>query len=321
MDEPTTGPVEEPNVSKPWPEARGPHLPDALGRIPGLAWIFIVLGVGRLWLLIDSANLGPAPELLTFASFVTNAIASVAALLLPAVLLIRRPDAPSRARTLLLGAILLAVGEGLEVLGGPLQPIFQELTLEADDVPALVPVGVVYNALAGLIGTTGLACIGLGLAQARRFEDRGGTRLITLLVGLVATLLVVSRIVTAPQMLPGPARTTPDVILYVGSSIVLGILSILAWSYLTITALRGVHAHEEPRIGWGLGALSGAVALAASETFGFLTMFVLPDLSVAGYLFLVSALFALGPLALLTAFAFGLPSLEPAAGTAQADSL
>ncbi|MDO8484179.1 MAG: hypothetical protein Q7S35_04470 [Candidatus Limnocylindrales bacterium] len=316
MDESRTDLVEEPNVSKPWPEARGPHVPDPLGRIPGLAWIFIVLAVGRMWLLIDSASLGPAPEFLTFANFVMGAIASVAALLLPAVLLIRHPDAASRARTLLLGAILFAVGEGLQVLGERLWPFFLGLTPQGDDLPYLFPLAIGYNGLASLIATSALAGIGLGLARARRFGNRGATRSVTLLVLLPAGLLVVSRIVTANQLLPGEPRLTPDAILYASSTVVLGILSILAWAYLALTALRGRLAGEEPRIGWSLGALSAVLALAASEVFAALAIVALPELSVTGYLFLLSGLFALGPLALLAAFAFGLPSLESAVAPA-----
>lgn len=311
------GSLEDPNVPKSWPDERGPHLPDALGRIPALAWIFMVLAVGRIWLLIDSASLGPAPELVTIASFAAPAISSVAGLLLPAVLLARHPDVARRARTLLIGVIVFAVGEALQVLGERLQPLFV-LTPQGDEVPYLFSLAIGYIALASLIGTIGLVGIGLGLARARRFGDRGMPRSVTLLVLLPVALLVASRIVTANQILPGDPRLTPDAILYASSTVVLGILSILAWAYLALTALRGRVAGEEPPIGWSLGALSAVLALAASEVFAALTMFALPDLSVTGYLLLLSALFALGPLALLAAFAFGLPSLEPAAGTAQA---
>lgn len=67
-----------------WAEPRGPHIPDALGRVPPLAWIFIRVAVlfaamavfvtlnvdlnGRLFLASGLFAVGPASLLLAVAA-------------------------------------------------------------------------------------------------------------------------------------------------------------------------------------------------------------------------------------------------------------
>ena len=68
-------------------EARGPHLPRSPGGLPLLAWVFIVLAIGDLAWFIVNAGLASATSLADLGSYALRVVASVAAVLLPAVLL------------------------------------------------------------------------------------------------------------------------------------------------------------------------------------------------------------------------------------------
>lgn len=294
-------------------EARGPHLPDALLGIPVMARLFILLAVARfIWFVLE-ADLGPAPALSTLASFVAAIIPSVVAILLPAALLVRHPDAPSRARTLFLGTVLFAVVEGLRALGTLLQPVFERLTPGSEETPVLVPLALVYGALGGLLLAFAVAKVGLGLAGARRIEDVPGMRRLEL--GLVVTviLIAVARVVSVSQLPLDQIAITPTVILYQVSAVVLGVASIAAWGFLTATAVRGARAGETPERGWSMGARGTVLVIAAFGLVAVLTVFrptaeSQPFWSTLGLL--ASTLHALGYMGLLTGLLLGMPSLD-----------
>jgi hypothetical protein len=284
-------------------EPRGPQLPAAFGRIPTLAWIFIVIAVGRLWIVIDAARLGPAPEPLAVAHVVTVAVGSIAVLLLPAALLIRHREAPRRAPILTLGIVLFALGEALQVLSAKLVPLFQS----AADDPGPFPVEGAYLAMAvgiSALEVMGLVGIGRGLARTRPMSSAGGTAWTTLVL-LFAGVLIVSRIADASRFLGSPTMGYP---LYVLASTAVGIGMILAWAYLTTVTLHGVRAGAEPGSGWRLGVLAGGFSLLAYQLFGVIS-YMAPSADLDGTLFLASGLFAIGPALLLLAFAEGLPSI------------
>ena len=62
-------------------------------------------------------------------------VPSVTSILLPAALLARHPDAGWRARTLLVGTIVLAVSQALVILSAPLESFFAALTPSTQDQP------------------------------------------------------------------------------------------------------------------------------------------------------------------------------------------
>lgn len=301
-------------------EPRGPHLPDAMARIPRLAWPFILLAAAQLAWAINQAEFTAVPELSSVLWYAMGWIPSMVAVLLPVALLIRHPDVGSRARTLLVGTALIAIAEGLSALAGPLGPIFEQLTPGSEEVPFLGPMAIGYWALASLVGTFGVANLALGLAQARRYEDRPGARVIAVGFSVVAVLIAASRIVEVTQLSFDQIPTTPTLVAYIGTTAALGILAVAAWSYLAATVVRGVRAGEEPGSGWTAGALGAGLVVAAFLLIAALSLIAVlsrptPD---SQPLFeavarATSGVFSLGYLFLLGAFADGLPSLDAVA--------
>ncbi len=241
---------------------RGPYLPDVMTRSP-IAWAFVILALARLIWFARETQLGPAPELSAYVSFIAGVVPAVASVLAPAALLLRHPDAPTRATTLFVGTVLMALGEGLRVLGVPLQPIFEQLTPGSEETPFLVPLALVYSSAVGLLSTYAIASIGLGLAQRRRYADRSGSWFVTLVAVLFVLLMAAVRIDGVLKLPFDAIPMTPTVILYLGSTVVLGILSVSAWAYVGAVAVRGARAGEEPGSGWVIGALAGVAILVA----------------------------------------------------------
>lgn len=321
MDDVLTEPLDdrlaEPGAAEPLTEPRGPHLPDALAGIPRLAWPLILLAAGRLAWAINQADFGPVPELSTVVSYVIGSIPPMVAVLLPVALLTRHPDAASRARTLLVGTVLIAIAEGLRALADPLGPIFEQLTPGSEQVPFLIPMAIGYSTFASLVGTFGIANLALGLAQARWYEDRPGARVTVVGFGIVAVLIAASRIVEVTRLPFDQIPMTPTVIAYIGTTVGLGILAVVAWTYLATTAVRGARAGEEPGSGWPVGALGAGLVVAAYLLGAALSLAAAlsrptPD---AQPLFttlgqLTSGVSALGYLFLIGAFAAGLPSFD-----------
>ena len=174
-----------------------------------------------------------------------QAVPSVVAILLPAVILVRHPDAWWTTRTLLFGAILYAAVQGLIVLAEPLQPTFDPLTPANQDLP-LVTLAEVYRTTILLVGVIGLAYIGLGLSLARRYVDVG-PRWATAWFVPVATIFGTVVGVISVQGQFQEVSLTPPLMIYVASSVILGVMRIAVWAYLASVATRGWAAREDPR--------------------------------------------------------------------------
>ena len=316
MTDETAAPMAEPGheeiATETLQEPRGPHLPDALAGIPWLAWVFIVLALGEIFWLVDSAALGPAPSFDRVVSFVLAAVSSVAVVLLPAALLIRHPEATSRARTLLFGTVLLAAVEGLQILSQVLQPFLESLIPADPELPFIVPpMVVIYGAMVSLVSSFGLAYIAVGLSQARRWEGGRGipTAFVLLVVGAAA---LGSGIVAIAQIQPGQTQWSPTLALYLGSTVVLRTLFVVAWTAVAVTAGAGARAGEDPNRGWRLAAVGGWMvvgALAIATASGLILDPRIQDWFTA-IQYSITILFAAGHLGLLVAFFVGLPSLD-----------
>jgi len=297
------GPGDEP--------ARGPHLPDVLGRAPWLAWIFVLLAIGYLVWFVRSSNVVANPSASDVVVYILRLIPSLVAILLPAALLARHPDAMRRAPTLLFGTILFAAVQGMLILAEPLQPFFESLTPASEELPFLVPLAAAFSVLIGLVSAFGLVYIGLGLTQARRYEG-GSSVAISLIVPVAAILATIAGILSVARLDLGSTPMSPPLAIYLASSVFLGILRVTVWAYLTAVATRGWRAREEPLAGWQMAVLAGAlvlVALALVNVNGLLDFY--GDTFATAYGYVVSSSYALGHLALLAAFAIGLPSLDP----------
>jgi hypothetical protein len=294
-------------------EPRGPHLPDALAAIPLGVLVFTILGLARMVWFVREADLGPAPSIATVLSFVSGLVPAVAAVLLPAAVLARHPDAWERARTLLVGTVLLAVVEGLRVLGPVLQPTFEQITPGNAETPFLVPLTIVYTSGSSLLSIFAIANVALGLGQARRYLDRSGARAILLGAGTIVVVVAGLRIVAFSQLRFDQIPMTPTVVGYLASSLVLSILSIVAWGYLLATVVRGAWAGDEPETSWSVAAIGIGLVTAAFGVNAVLTVIQATEENQAAFTTIsqvISAAYALGWLAFVLALLLGLPSLE-----------
>lgn len=298
----------------PAPETRGPHLPDRVTAVSFGTWFFLLLALARLIWFVRETELGPSPDVEVLLGYVGGFVPATVAILLPAALLFRHPDAATTARTLLVGTILFAAVEGMRVVGPALQPVFEGVTPGSEETPYLVPLALLYTSAQTIVATFAVANIGLGLAQGRRYLDRSGTLAIVGAAAIVAIAAAAARVITVSRLPFDQIPMTPTVAVYLASAIILGILSISAWGYLAATAARGARAGEEPGSGWVAGAVGASANLVAFAV-GAIANLAEPTPETQDMLTTViqaiSLLYTVGYLALLTGLLFGLPSVEP----------
>ena len=269
-----------------------------------LAIVDVVISIARYNEQLHDLSIG------TVLSFGLGLIPSVVACLLPAALFIRHPDAWSRGRPLVIGTILLAFAVVLQLFEAPLTPVFDALTPAADDGLAIVPLAIAYNALYTVVTALGLVYLGLGLSQARRYEDRRPvpTGWIVLAIAGLATLIRFWTVLTLDFT---GTPLTPVFFSYIVSFLVLGLITVGSWAYFTVSATGGAIIGESPRNGWQLASAGGWLMLL---TFGIITTEGLIQPSdenvVAVLVWTTAILAAVGQLAVLAAFAVGLPELD-----------
>ena len=289
---------------------RGPHLPDALTALSATALVFLMLAVARvIWFVRDWDQ--PAANVTTVVSFAASVVPAVGAVLLPAVLAIRHPDAPIRARALYLGTVLIAFVEGMRVFNSPLRPFFEQATPPDPETPFFVPLAIAFGAVAGAAGAFAVALIARGLADSRRYADRSSIRPVMVIVALVVVLVSLGRILALRQLQWDQIPLTPIVIVYVGSTVLLGVASIAAWGYLSVSAVAGSRAGEEPEAGWTLAAAGACIvvtALAGNAALGLVTPSQQSQELLLNVVLLDAVVFATGYLAILGGFLLGLPS-------------
>lgn len=278
------------------------------GRIHPLAWLFIALAIADVIWYVLNARFDSTTGVGDRIVYAIQVVPSVAVFLMPAVLLIRHPDAMWRARTLVLGLFLVAISQALLIVSTPLQPVFAALTPASPELP-IIWSSALYDDLTSLIFAFGLAYMALGLTQVRQYEGRG--RSVTLLfVTVLAIFGTVVGIVSVARIDLGTLTMSPGLAFYLASIVVFGVVRIVAWGYLTAAVAGGVAAGEEPAVGWRLATLGGAAVLLALTLVNIGGLFEIADQTLDtlyGYLTIV--LYALGLLSLLVAFIVRLPSL------------
>ena len=273
-------------------------------------WVFLVLAIGDLAWYVVNAGFPPNVAISDVAAYALQVTPSVAIVLMPAAILLRHPDATWRAPTMLFGAIVWVIAQAMLIMSGPLEGIFENLTPPSKELTFLVPAAAIYNAMASVVLAFGLTYLSVGLAQARRFVDRSGLA-VTLFLPIMAVFGVVAGVDSVVQLDLGPLTLSPTLAVYLGSSVVLGVLRIVVWSYLTTIAWRGWRAGEDPRNGWGLamlGAGSVIVALILVNVGGLIKGF--DDTVSSVYAFLTLIAYALGHVLVLAGFLVGLPELD-----------
>jgi hypothetical protein len=286
-----------------------PAQPAPVGRRwPAL--IFVVLALLDLaWYVVSSGVfVNPTPgDLLVHVLRVTPGLAAI---LLPAALIARHPDVGRQIPALLAGAILFAAVQGLILVADPLQPLFATITPASEDLPSIVPSAAIYELIVAFVSAAGLGLFGFGLTQARRFADRG-TAGVGLLVPAAAVLATIAGVAGLTQLDLTGVSVTPGVLVYLVSSVVLGIVRVVAWAFLAAVTIRGWRAGEAPLTGWWLAVLGTGLVLLALAMLNVRNVIDVTDASVDEiYGYIEATAYAAGNLCLLVAVAVGLPAID-----------
>ena len=299
MSEPTGSP-ETPD----WSEERGPHLPDAIARVPGPVWPFLALTVlaviGR-WQELSGLSFSSPIDVV---SLIAGSAPPIVSPLLGVALFARHPNAHRTMPSVAFGVVLFAA---LTVVDRLRAPILNSIAGLDPTFESTGPAFLGYDLVQALVSVFALTYLSIGLADARRFEDSPGRRTVLILlfagaVGAPAVSALLAFAWLSVQPLSGVV------------SLVSVLSTNLAWAYLGWNAYRGWSAGEEPGTGWALvaGAAIGYVLIAVLAT--ALSVFAWvsgasnsqPQLVYEVYLLLGAALAGVW-LALLAAFAVGLP--------------
>jgi hypothetical protein len=274
-----------------------------------LAWIFVLLAIGFIGWYIRTQPLQDKATTMDVVIHVLQLVPSVCAILVPAALLARHPDAQDRASTLLAGTILFALVQGFVVLADPFQELFLTITPADPALAGVVPLQAVYSAVISVVAALALGAMAVGLSQARQSEDRIPGWLTGWLVPAVTILGAVVGVLAA-QRYYGDVPASPALAIYLGATVILGVVRLIVWAWLLTVTARGVMAGEVPPGGWLLATLGAAAVLASLVLVNLTGAIDLPSEDVAtwlGYVIVVG--YAAGNVILLLAFALGLPEL------------
>ncbi|HEX7950679.1 MAG TPA: hypothetical protein VF494_10050 [Candidatus Limnocylindrales bacterium] len=288
---------------------------DTLRRLPWAASLFAVLALARLgWGLREAALSGFAIDPWRIGQVVLLEVPSVVAVLLPGALLARHRDAPSRMRMLFVGTLLLAVVEALRILGSPLEPLFESLTPGDEAATFVVPSALAYQVAIGVLNSAGVAAIAAGLMRARWFDDRSATWPVDAVLATLVVLVGATGIMSLSRLPAEQLPMTVTIVAYIVSTVVLNVMTAAAFGYLAATTTAGARAGENPRFGWRLGAIGSWLVVGSLAALGVAGL-AEPGPDSAGLandvVLAIEAVFSIGFIALLAAFALGVPSLDP----------
>jgi hypothetical protein len=272
-----------------------------------LAWVFVVLAAGFVGWYVRFQALPTGASTAAVAIHILQLVPSVCAILVPAALLARHPDAPSLAGTLLAGTVLFALVQGMIVLANSLQPTFVDITPPDPDLLGVVPLQAVYNGLVSVVLAFALGSMAFGLVDARRYEDDVPAWLTGWFVPAAAVFGGLIGVIDA-QNLYADTPISPPLAVYIAATIILGALRMIVWAYLVATTSRGAMAGEEPSAGWILAAIGAAMVTVALVLVNLNNVLDFPSQDAAtwfGYVTVVA--YAVGNVVLLAAFAIGLP--------------
>ena len=276
--------------------------------VPWLALVFILLALGETVRVVRDADLGTNHALDYIVAFVLGLAPAIASILLPAALLLRHPNALRVAPALLLGTILVAAVQGLQLLVDPLQPVFESLTPASEELPTFVPLASIFKVFTFVVLFMGLGFISMGLTQARRFEDPPRD-LTSLLVPVATVLATIAGIIEISGLGLFDVEMTPTYLLFLGTILISGILQVAIWAYVLAVTIRGWRAREAPDLGWRLGVLSGVFVLGAFTMIYGTRIFDLEEGLGDVFFYAVTIAYAAGYMSLLAAFGVGLPAI------------
>jgi hypothetical protein len=288
-----------------WPEPRGPHLPDTLMRIPLGVWPFLALAVLALYGQWDELRSVASLHPIDIAFTIAASLGAVVSPLLGAALFWRHPEAHRTLPAVTFGVVLFAASTVVNTLRDPVLEAIRQLDPEMSPIgPAVIG----YQLVQALVIAFAATYLALGLADARRFEDRGDHRVWRALLVLAA---VAAPAVTAVVWLP-----LPTVVELVVISLLTQLVTGLAWAFLAWTTLRGWVAGEEPNRAWALAVaapiaqLAFGLIVAALNVliYGFIGATEAPSALAFNVYRLFDLVVLASWLALLAAFWLGLPA-------------
>ncbi|MFL5642118.1 MAG: hypothetical protein ACJ777_01130 [Chloroflexota bacterium] len=302
-------------TAQPIEDARGPHLPDVVTRNWAAAF-FVLLGIAYVIWYATHLSFAPDASLADFVVAVLQPVPAVTAILLPAAILLRHPDAWQTVRTILFGAILYAAVQGMLILADPLEGFFETLTPASEDLPFLVPASAVYNGLISIVAAFGLGYIAVGLSISRRYTDTRSRWVTGWFVPVATVVATVLGVLSVARIDFVGTPLTPPLAVYLASSVILGVVRIVVWAFLSSVVTRGWLEGEEPRAGWALASIATWLVLLTLLTVNLTGVIDVPVDTVGTLLrYLIVSAYAAGHLLLLFAFLVGLPMIE-AVGTA-----
>ena len=301
MTEPTAASVD----SKPWEEARPPHLPDTLTGIPRAVWPFVGLAVLVAVTEWYSRGGSIVPVTVPDPWILLGMIMPVATALTGAALFWRHPDARRSMPRLAASVTTFAVVAALSLLVNPMMGVLVPESTP-DDMGQLVLTSTLLRLPISIIGIAGLVWLVRGLDDAPRPRPSrtGRTPVIigAVAIGAWAGLSLSQLPFLTDDTVPGSIPLA-----LVGQAI--GALSLFATWLLTLAALRGLRGGATPPVGWAFVLVAGVVAIATSIAMAIL-LFVSTAFTVdvfTGFQVLEIP-GALPAVLLLGAFAVGLPA-------------
>jgi hypothetical protein len=300
----------------PIPEARGPHLPDAVTRLSPWVIAFVAVAIVQVWFGFRAWSgqfAIPQPDNVPLLAhyLVPSAIVP----LFGAALFVRHPDARRTMPALVFGLVLLTIVQLLASIDAPLRAFLDSLS-SPDDGP-VSPANVAYAVFRSLLQLFAILYIAGGLAEARRVTPSAAQRPLALWLGALAVAGTVISIASVAQF--GLDLSGPGGALVLAIDIALALFTSIVWAYLVAVTVGGVLAGDAPKMAWRLAALGAAIIF----VFRLLAGIVLGVGDPWTSLVLIGGYVALaGWLLLLVAFWLGLPvPADPApADAAPADA-
>jgi hypothetical protein len=307
--------VTGPSTAKPYPEARPPHLPDAVARQSPLILFFLAVVVVQLWRLAATwPSAATGIDARSTVEYALSWLPSLAAPLAGVALLFRQPDARRTMGVLVFGLSLLSLGELLSVFQGPIRDLLRGLgPVDEAASPYDTPAEFAFRVFTLLLTIFGLLYLGAGLAAARVRERTAAERPLTI---WLAALAIVGSVVSLAALTSIASEATPTVIVQVIIGAILSAVVTFAWAYVAVVTISGWIAREAPRRAWGIGALGAGILFAFRLIFPALSLVPFgpessPFLTVLAYVSWTAWLL------IIVAFVIGLPSgATPADATA-----
>lgn len=290
---------------RPFPEARPPHLADAVaGRSPWV-YVFLAVAVVNLYAAFRATAQIPSIDLALIYFGVVSSIPAVVAPLLGVVLFNQDRRAWLTMPALAFGLALLAVDY---LVSGFSDLIIGFLLESAPDGDALSPAVTAFGVFEALLTVFAILYVGVGLSLARRQPRARIER--PMLVWFVA-LGVVSAVLSIAATSSAGIDMTPEVLVRFGLGIVLSLASTLAWAYLTAVIVGGWAAREEPMRAWKLAAVAVIILVLIPLVVTTLTAVTSSFLG-QGFSLILGSVNAVAWVLLLLAFVLGLATRSSA---------